>query len=281
MKLFSALLLLASSDVALARVGTERFLGKPTDNTDNCSAIEFKGNGFPSGKTLFKFNVLARDTSKDNNSSPFEPNGDNAILVPLKGKVDILLLNGDSDQDNSYDPRCEECRKGSDFCILTADAIQDQAELCVGDPFPNSDPCNEERFAETCDEPAEYAIFARTVGKGNASAGLCVDIDGDENCYVGSTAINPRKATDISQQLLTVCAGDVKIGLFDALCKDSDGNIVPVSDNDCVTPVDESYYWQYDNNGNRRAEFRFYSADILNELTDTNCFGVTRGGATC
>ena len=61
---------------------------------------------------------------------------------------------------------------------------------------------------------SKKSIFARTVGKGSASAGLCIAIEGEEpSCYVGSTTINPKKATDISQQLLTVCADGVKIGL--------------------------------------------------------------------
>lgn len=261
---------------AAARVGVNRFLPKNTDG-DSCANISFKGNGFPSGSHLFKFNVLGRDTTKFD--SDFDPNGDSAIVVPLFGKTNILLLNGDPDQDNSYDSRCENCKRGSDFCILDANALDGEAEICVADPFASDVPCSPD-FPETCDEPAEYAIFARTVGKGSASAGLCVDIDGDENCYVGSTAINPRKATDISQQLLTVCIGDLKIGLFDAVCKDDDGNLGPCN-SQFPNDTDEEYYWEYDNDGNRRAEFRFYSSEYLNEITGTNCFGVTRGGAVC
>ena len=251
--------------------------GKPADDAGNCGKISFKGNGFPSGKALFKFNILGRDTEKF--GSDFNPKGDNAIIVDLNGRSDILLLNGDAAQDNSYDSRCKNCKGGSDFCILDANAIEGDAEICIADPFPSDEPCSEE-YNGTCDEPAKYAIFARTVGKGSASAGLCVEIDGVENCYVGSTAISAKRATDISQQLLTVCVGDTKIGLFDAICKNGDGEIGPCKGS-YTDATEESYYWEYDNDGNRRAEFRFYSVNDLNEASGTNCFDVTRGGATC
>jgi hypothetical protein len=256
------------------KLAAERLLPKQTDG-DLCSTIVFKGNGFPSGKTLFKFNVLGRDVNKGS-SGGFDPNGDRAILVPLEGSTRIKLLNGDVDQDNSYDADCVDCGKqGSEgFCILDADATDGSAEICVLDPFASDQPCTD--LTATCDEPATYAIFARTVGKGSAKAGLCVDIDGDESCYVGSTAIHLKKATDISQQLLTVCVGDVKIGLFDALCKNGAGELGACDTGDFTQQTDESYYWEYDNIGNRRAEFRFYEASVLNEMTDSNCFGVTR-----
>mmetsp|Transcript_38374 Transcript_38374/g.69152 ORF Transcript_38374/g.69152 Transcript_38374/m.69152 type:complete len:275 (+) Transcript_38374:281-1105(+) len=274
MQLYYSILLLGLVQCSDARIGIERFLPKRPDG-DTCSNISFPGNGFPSGKTLFKFNVLGRDSNWDGS---FDPNGDRAIIVPLNGRTNIMLLNGDSAQDNSYDSRCEDCRNG-DFCILDADGVNGDAEICVADPFASDVPCTDE-YTETCDEPAEYAIFARTVGKGSASAGLCIDIDGDENCYVGSTSINPKKATDISQQLLTVCADGVKIGLFDAICKNADGEIGPCK-GEFAEETDESYYWAYDAAGNRRAEFRFYDAALLNEITDTTCFGVTRDGAVC
>ena len=274
MQLYYSILLLGLVHCSDARIGIERFLPKKTDG-DTCSNISFKGNGFPSGRTLFKFNVLGRDLNWDGN---FNPNGDRAIIVPLTGKTNIMLLNGDDTQENSYDLRCEDCRNG-DFCILDADGVNGKAEICVADPFASDEPCTVD-FTDTCDEPAEYAIFARTVGKGSASAGLCIDIDGDENCYVGSTSINPKKATDISQQLLTVCADGVKIGLFDAICKNDAGDIGPCK-GQFDQQTEESYYWEYDNAGNRRAEFRFYDAALLNEITGTKCFGVTRGGAVC
>mmetsp|Transcript_24339 Transcript_24339/g.50977 ORF Transcript_24339/g.50977 Transcript_24339/m.50977 type:complete len:285 (+) Transcript_24339:88-942(+) len=284
MKLNISYLLIGSVVPATARVGVDRFLPKNTEG-DTCDNITFNGNGFPSGKTLFKFNILGRDVNKW--GSNFNPKGDNAIVVALNGRSDILLLNGDASQDNSYDPRCAECGRGnqvSDFCILDANAIDGDAELCVADPFPSDEPCNDE-YDDTCDEPAEYAIFARTSGKGNASAGLCVEIDGDENCYVGSTAISSKKATDISQQLLTLCipqddGKNLKVGLFDAICADDEGVLGPCK-GQYDQELEETYLWAYDNDNNRRAEFRFYSVADLQEATGTDCFGVTRGGAVC
>ena len=200
---------------------------------------QFKGNGFPSGKALFKFNVLGRDTNKFD--SGFDPQGDSAIIVPLQGKTRIDLLNGSTGGDSA----CNACKRGSDFCILDANAVEGNAEICVADPFPESDvPCFAPYNTGSCSETAEYAIFARTVGKGSANAGLCVDLEGDVSCYVGSTKINARKATDISQQLLTVCAEGVKFGLFDEVCRDGEGDLVACVNND--DSIVEGYFWEYE-----------------------------------
>jgi hypothetical protein len=113
------------------------------------------------------------------------------------------------------DQDCVDCGKqGSEgFCILDADATDGPAEICVLDHFESDQPCTD--LTTTCNEPATYAIYARTVGKGSAKAGLCVDIDNRRNrellCWINRHQPH-KKATDISQQLLTVCVDGVKIG---------------------------------------------------------------------
>lgn len=281
MRLPSAILLLAAP--AAARVGeVERKLKLDS------STCEFNGNGFPQGKAEFKLNVLGRDMDKYGPPKIFNNNGDRTMIVPMNDKTKILLLNGSPTGD---EPLCDECKHGSDYCVVDADATDDgEASICVADPFPvYSDPCDGTNTA-VCDEPATYAIFVRTVGGGSVSTdGLCVEVTGgtgDDNvgCYVDSVQFSSRKATDMSQELLTTCLGKLKVGLFDEICQDSGGTYKVCEEGD--TELDEQYFWTYDNDNNRMAQFWFFDTVYLNSLVDpayvdTCNFAVTRGGAQC
>lgn len=120
-------------------------------------------------------------------------------------------------------------------------------------------------------------------GKGSLNMELCVtDLDtGADYCPLNPVSLPQKKATDISQQLLTGCItvdGDqVKFGLFDELDVDGDG-----------TDDNVGYFWDVDNKGVRNAELRFYSIATLRESCDDgdqdclDCYdAVTRAGAVC
>ena len=113
---------------------------------------------------------------------------------------------------------------------------------------------------------------------------LCVTDDGADYCPIDVVPVPlpQKKATDISQQLLTACLDlngeQVKVGLFDKV--DIDGDDVL---------EDVGYFWNLDNKGVRNAELRFYSIETLKEscgededcLACYNNLGVTRNGAVC
>ena len=135
------------------------------------------------------------------------------------------------------------------------------AKLCLRDPFPSNDsPCID-GVGDSCDERAIYRVFARKRGKkGNIGVKTCVEDTGTEVefCGMGATIeFGRKKATDVSQELLTLCYDSFGIGLFDELCVDEFEDLISCDEG-------EQYFWDVDNNGVRNAELRFYSQDYLN-----------------
>ena len=112
-------------------------------------------------------------------------------------------------------------------------------------------------------------------GKGNLGVQLCAT-DGTETwCPIGVVKVEQKRATDISQALLTACIDADDDGLLD------DG----VGLFDKIAGEEVGYYWSLDNTGVRNAEFRFYTIqDLVDACKGDNecvkCFlGVTRAGA--
>ena len=248
---------------------------------DDCS---FAGNGFPKGsgiKPVFRLKLLGRDLDRKETWN-YDPKSGNSIAVALNGNTKILLENSD-DPDNVA---CKnECPEG--FCVADPNGTdKDGATLCMKDPFPIYDtPCIPGVDETSCDEAATYRIFARVRGQGAMTFLTCVEDGGTEYCDTGGTVtLNPKKATDISQDLLTLCLEDSSgatsgVGLFDKLCFDSGGVLIKCP-GDAVD--DEQYFWDVTNDGVRNAELRFYDQDDLDGLYDgTGCTweDVTRGKA--
>ena len=125
--------------------------------------------------------------------------------------------------------------EGSPFSVLQND--------CINNPpaeFQLPNPCGD---SETC-ENFVYTVYARALGKGNADMYSCFTDSTGTYCATGAMVIGLNKLdygkfVNVSQSLLNVCNLDSKKEpLF------ADDN--------------KDYFWQYDNNGLRLAQLRFY-----------------------
>ena len=155
-----------------------------------------------------------------NGGQGYNGNTKNNIFVPLQGNCKIGLTMGP-------------------FSVLQND--------CINDPpaqFQLPNPCGDTNT--TC-EDFVYAVYARALaGKGSADMFSCFTdkTTGDTFCATGLMVINfskvsPSKFTNVSQALLNVCNLS---GQKEALFADSN----------------KDYFWQFDNQGLRLAQLRFY-----------------------
>jgi len=144
----------------------------------------------------------------------------NNIFVPLQGNCKINLT------------------EGSPFQVLQND--------CINNPpaeFQLPDPCG----GVTSCQNFVYSVYARAIaGKGTASMFSCfTDKTTNETfCATGLMVINfdkvsPSKFTNVSTALLNVC--------------DLTGHKQPL-----FADSNKDYFWQYDNQGLRLAQLRFY-----------------------
>lgn len=149
------------------------------------------------------------------------------IFVPLTGTAKVNLSEGD-------------------FSVLDANGTDGTAAFQLPDPDPDGDGVT------------TYSVYARALGTpgGSSQTTTCAyDKDGALVCSSESMVLvreaSGSKFTNVSRQLLYVIA-DV----------DGDGDLdkVPLFDDRLA-----DYFWQYDNNGLRLAQLRFYD-----ESTDTN-----------
>jgi len=246
------------------------------------------GNGFPIGGHDYRLNIIGvphdKTADMDNNNGRrifVQLNSDNVVTNP-GGKNNQLAKGGGDDQNHIYlcnstngendvnDPRCTNFWQTNYgvFQVIDANASNgDGGILAVPDPCVDADPT-------TACTPS-YRIFARAHGKpgGNATITLCADesdvlLDGND-VWCGSNGINlaakgGAKAVEITNNLLRMvilvdettdpglaaCLGDNQVG--------AELETVYLFDN-CL----ENYFWNYDNNGLKLLELRFYYSDRL------------------
>ena len=142
----------------------DRLLGKKP-NSGNLSECQLPGNGFPSGKPAFKLNLLGK--MKD---IEYKAQGNNNIVIALdeacrgkngntcttEAKTKITLINSGKEDDRLNTDVCPDLFGVVDPNGADADG---EAELCLADPFPDSDePCIDGE-GPSCDLPAAYAIY--------------------------------------------------------------------------------------------------------------------------
>lgn len=183
------------------------------------------GTGLPGNPStaLYKFNMIGVSNPKDVSLT-----GDN-------GKRMFVLLNGHS---------TINLKEGDTFDILDANATDQDGGLFQ---LPDPDPDNT--------GTTWYGVYVRTVGTPGGKANLtsCVQgtVDGTTGTFCSVDTIQVERATgkpktyNVSKQLLTTCVDtdgdgicDKRIFLFD------DSGL--------------SYWWSYDNNGVRVAQFYFF-----------------------
>lgn len=160
-------------------------------------------------------------------SADMTGNNGHRIFVPLEGSTKILLTEGD-------------------FQVLDANGTDGSASF----QLPNPDPEN--------DGVTEYSVYARALGTpgGSSRTTTCATdpTTGDEYCSVESMVMvresGRSRFENVSRQLLYIYA-DI----------DGDGDIerVPLFGDEL-----EDYFWQYDNNGLKLVQLRFYpiSTDV-------------------
>ena len=186
---------------------------------------EETGNGAPSG-AHYNLNIIGVPKDK---SADMDGNNGHRIFVNLDKKSKILL--------------CE----GEEFSVLDANGTKGSAEF----QLPNPDPDN--------DGVTVYSVMVRVLGKpgGLAKMTTCAsDEMGDEYCSMYTLTMTrtkgkgAQKFTDVSKELLYVFADLDGDGILERYPLFGEGL--------------EGYFWDYDNNGLKLAQFRFYemSSDV-------------------
>ena len=177
-----------------------------------------QGNGAPSGPH-FNLNIIG--VSQDKTAAmdyEIGQGGGSRIFVPLWGNTQIWLT------------------KGDDFQVLDANGTdKDGASFML----PNPDPTNS--------GTTSYSVFARALGKPNGQADMttCAYVPNTTEtvCSVEvltlKSSTGPSKFQNVSKYLLYIYT--------------SDGTRVPLFDSSL-----DSYFWQYDNQGLKLAQLRFY-----------------------
>lgn len=208
------------------------------------------GNGAPNGGH-YTLNIIG--VSKDKAADMTGNNG-SRIFVPLWGKINIWLCESGVDLD---------CGDGG-FQVLDANGTDsDGATFALPNPDPDGD------------GTTTYSVFARALGTpgGKSTTTTCATdpTDGTTECSVISMELERdagrSKFDNVSKYLLYIYA-DI----------DEDGDLerVPLFDDSL-----EGYFWEYNNEGLKLAQLRFYECativpdadDPNGAQIDTDCYG--------
>ena len=242
------------------------------------------GNGFPEGGHDYRLNIIGvpkdKTAAMDNNNGRrifVQLESDNVVTSP-GGTNNQLSKGGGNDQNHIYlcnstngendvnDPRCDAWRATNTnaFGVIDANATDgDGAILAVPDPCADDDPLT------PC--TPSYSVWARTHGpSGSATITTCADetgsgFDGTDDVWCGSNGITlyakSKKAVDITGSLLhmTVTIDGVTNPEL-AACLGISTETSTTLDVFLFDRCFENYFWNYDNNGLKLLELRFYSA---------------------
>jgi hypothetical protein len=196
------------------------------------AALAGTGNGAPSGP---HFNLNIHGVA---NGQGFNGSNQNDIFVPLKGSCKINLV-----QNPLVSPFNDS------FGVTQPD--------CVNNPtatFSLPAPCSIDNSTGLCSTGSTYtyySVWARALGTpgGSANTQTCAYTDSTQTTYVCSLNMmvavrgtGGSKFTDVSKCLLFLNNGT---------------NNVPLFSNQYY-----SYYWQYDNEGLRLLQLRFYQVPV-------------------
>ncbi len=213
----------------------------PGSSAGASPAVATTGNGAPSG-AHYTLNVIGVSKEK---SASFDGGSGHRIFVGLgrTGTVASTRIN---------------LREG-DFAVLDANGTDGSAAFQLPNPDPDGD------------GSTMYSVYVRALGKpgGKAAMQSCYEDDlgswcavdlagGLEPITVERTKGGAGKFTNVSKDLLYVdyCAAwdagaDTILGTEDDVCTSVDQ--VALFSDDLL-----SYFWSYDNQGLKLAQFRFY-----------------------
>jgi hypothetical protein len=219
--LAAPVLFLASCDKQIAR--QDESTPPPTGEVSSLASVT--GNGAPSGPH-YNLNIIGVPKGK---KADMTNNEGRRIFVNLTGNTKIKLSEGD-------------------FSVLDANGTDGEAAFQLPDPSDGSDPVT----------GTSYSVFARTLGKpgGSASITTCATIVDGVDTYTGiicseevlevERTAGPSKFTDVSKYLLTIYADITDDGVYNP------------KRYDIFDPALEDYFWNYDNNGLKLLQLRFY-----------------------
>ena len=202
------------------------------------------GNGAPSG-AHYNLNIIGMENPKGKTEEETIQSNGRRIFVSLSGKTKIMLTEGD-------------------FDVIDYDGTDGTAIF----QLPNPDP--------DCDGETVYSVYARALGGGGSATmtsclltdGSDLDLTTDEFCSIGSEVVvldrsekGKSSFENVSRQLLYVTAdlgwGIKRYPLF--------------------SYSTWGYWWDYDNNGLRLAQLRFY--EIPTDVGDA--YPIDQGGDNC
>ena len=247
------------------------------------------GNGFPEGGHDYQLLLIGVPKDKtadmDNNNGRrifVQLESDNEVTNP-GGKNNHLAKGGGDDQNHIYlcnstdgandvdDARCDTWRASNagQFGVIDANATDGDGAI-----FGLPDPCADDDSTTPC--TPGYRVFARALGPGgNATITTCADenpvFDGEDDVWCGSNGItleakgSSRKAIEVTENLLhmTITVNDALDPEL-AACIDGDADSTDgLPDSYDVYLFDrcfENYFWNYDNNGLKLLQLRFYAA---------------------
>jgi len=189
------------------------------------------GNGAPSG-AHYNLNIIGVPRAKTADMT-----GDNGhrIFVPLWGNPKIMLT------------------EGPDFAVLDANGTDGEASFQLPNPDPNGD------------GTTVYSVFARALGTpgGKSLTTTCAidPFDGAEVCSVITLTLERSKGKstfdNVTKYLLYIYADIDGDGVLDR---------VPLFDSSLT-----GYFWDYDNQGLKLAQLRFYQCSTTVPVaTDPN-----------
>jgi hypothetical protein len=206
------------------------------------------GNGAPSGPH-YNLNIIGMQKQKNENIGCGEGH---RIFVPMEGtasgKPPVKIMLTESPDDVTFE-------------VIDCDGTDGSASFML----PNPDPGD----GSSC---TKYSVYIRPLGKPGGKAKIttcaeqCVEINVDtgecevweELCSVEAVELERTKGrqkfVNVSKELLTICA---------EVCTEYDAIT-----GECIAtewmrlylfdPMLQNYFWQYDNNGLKLAQIRFY-----------------------
>jgi hypothetical protein len=196
--------------------------------TDFSTTARATGSDAPNG-AHYNLNIIGVPKEK---SADMTGNNGGRIFVPLAGKTKIMLI------------------EGSDYAVLDANGTDGSASFQL--PNPDTDG----------DGVSSYSIYARALGTpgGSVTIRTCADADLTDG-YVEVCSAEPLtltrtkggapKFSNVSTELLTIL---VPTDILNA-----DGSVLLESGRYTIfDDALENYFWEYDNNGLKLLQLRFY-----------------------
>jgi hypothetical protein len=223
----------------------------------------WKGNEAPSGPH-FNLNIIGMKYDKNAN---MDCGNGHRIFVPMEtpgngGKPPTKIM-------------LTEAPDEVTFAVIDCDGTDGRAEFMLPNPAPDTE--------SRC---TRYSVWIRALGKQGGKAKMttcaerCVEVDPldpetcvtwEEVCSVESVTLErtrgKQKFVNVSKELLTICAEICTV--YDETtgeCIDTEWMRLYLFD-----PLLQGYFWEYNNNGLKLAQLRFYMEETCYSEDDWSC----------